>query len=75
MTNPFERTDSDYLVLINEEGQHSLWPAFIPVPQGWTAAFGQAAREACLDYIAAHWSDLRPRSLYAGPAYADTKQG
>jgi len=28
MTNPFEDNESDYLVLINDEGQHSLWPAF-----------------------------------------------
>ncbi|HZF89573.1 MbtH family protein [Streptomyces sp.] len=63
MTNPFEDNDADYLVLVNEEGQHSLWPAFADVPAGWTVAHGKDSRQACLDYIEAHWTDLRPRSL------------
>ncbi|MFD5204920.1 MbtH family protein, partial [Streptomyces sp. NPDC058375] len=36
MTNPFEDEDGAYLVLVNDEGQHSLWPAFAEVPSGWT---------------------------------------
>lgn len=35
MTNPFEDPDGTYVALINDEGQHSLWPAFIEVPAGW----------------------------------------
>jgi MbtH protein len=34
-TNPFEDPDAEYLVLINDEGQHSLWPVFADVPDGW----------------------------------------
>lgn len=66
MSNPFEQADGAFLVLINEEGQLSLWPAFVPVPAGWTAVYGQESRQACLDYIQANWTDMRPRSLYAG---------
>ncbi|MGK5496590.1 MbtH family protein [Streptomyces sp. URMC 125] len=62
-TNPFEDNDATYLVLVNEEGQHSLWPSFAEVPAGWTAAHGEDTRQACLDYINANWTDLRPRSL------------
>lgn len=29
MANPFEDADDTYLVLMNDEGQYSLWPAFI----------------------------------------------
>ena len=29
MTNPFENDNYTYKVLINEEGQYSLWPAFL----------------------------------------------
>jgi MbtH protein len=65
MTNPFEHDDSSYLVLINADNQHSLWPASIDVPAGWTVAHGPAARQACLDYVDAHWTDLRPASLVA----------
>jgi MbtH protein len=34
MTNPFEDDKANYLVLVNEEGPQSLWPAFIDVPAG-----------------------------------------
>ena len=30
--NPFEDPDANYLVLVNDEGQHSLWPVFAAVP-------------------------------------------
>ena len=29
MTNPFEDENGTYVVLINDEGQYSLWPDFI----------------------------------------------
>lgn len=63
MTNPFEDPDSRYLVLINDEGQYSLWPAFIEVPKGWTIVHQADRRQVCLDYINEHWTDMRPRSL------------
>jgi MbtH protein len=63
MTNPFENPDGSYLVLVNEENQHSLWPTFVEVPAGWTRVFGEDTRQACLDYIESNWTDLRPRSL------------
>ena len=62
-TNPFDDADGRFLVLVNDEGQHSLWPAFAEVPGGWTVAFEENTREACLEYVEAHWTDLRPRSL------------
>jgi MbtH protein len=37
MTNPFEDENGDFLVLINDEGQHSLWPGFREIPGGWSA--------------------------------------
>ncbi|MFD9520481.1 MbtH family protein [Streptomyces sp. NPDC059979] len=63
MTNPFEDQDANYLVLKNEEGQFSLWPTFVDVPNGWELAFGEAARQACLDFIESTWTDMRPKSL------------
>lgn len=63
MTNPFEDPDGRYYVLVNDEDQHSLWPAFADVPAGWTIAFGEDSRDACLAYVEANWTDLRPRSL------------
>lgn len=63
MTNPFEDPDGTYLVLVNDEGQHSLWPSFVAVPAGWTVAYGESSRGACLDYVNANWTDMRPASL------------
>jgi MbtH protein len=63
VTNPFEDQDGTYLVLVNAERQHSLWPAAIDVPAGWTIAFGPDARQACLDHVDANWTDMRPKSL------------
>lgn len=63
MTNPFEDNDAQYLVLVNDESQYSLWPAFADVPAGWTVAHGKDSRKACLDYIEIHWVDMRPKSL------------
>jgi hypothetical protein len=34
MTNPFEDENGTYVVLINDEGQYSLWPNFIDLPAG-----------------------------------------
>lgn len=63
MTNPFDDPENSYFVLINYEGQHSLWPTFVEVPAGWRIAHPPGPREACLDYIDQHWTDLRPQSL------------
>jgi MbtH protein len=63
MSNPFEDPEGVYLVLVNDENQHSLWPDFADVPAGWRVAHGPAARQACLEYVETHWTDMRPRSL------------
>ncbi|MFF4794828.1 MbtH family protein [Streptomyces sp. NPDC001276] len=63
MSNPFDDADATYLVLVNDEGQHSLWPNFAEVPAGWTAAHGPDGRQACLDHINENWTDMRPKSL------------
>ncbi|HJP77757.1 MAG TPA: MbtH family protein [Pseudonocardiaceae bacterium] len=65
MDNPFERDDLGYRVLVNDEGQHSLWPEFIDVPPGWQPAFGPATRAECVEYVDREWTDLRPASLIA----------
>ncbi|WP_418959856.1 MbtH family protein [Streptomyces tritici] len=63
MTNPFENAEGRYIVLVNDEGQHSLWPDFAEVPAGWEVAFAENDRQSCLDYIEANWTDMRPKSL------------
>ena len=63
MTNPFDDQDGTFLVLVNREGQHSIWPAFAEVPAGWTVMLGESTRGAALSYVEENWTDLRPASL------------
>jgi MbtH protein len=62
-TNPFEDEDGRYYVLINDEGQHSLWPTFVDVPEGWEVIYGEDGRKECLEFIEKNWTDMRPKSL------------
>ena len=62
-TNPFDDEDGRFFVLVNDEDQHSLWPTFSEVPQGWRVVFGEDTRAACLEYVEKNWTDMRPRSL------------
>lgn len=62
-TNPFEDEDGAYLVLVNDEDQHSLWPADLDVPDGWRVALPASGRQECLDFVDTHWTDMRPASL------------
>ncbi len=68
--NPFDDPDGTFLVLVNDEEQHSLWPATLDVPAGWQPVHGPAGRQECLDYVEEHWTDLRPRSTRRDPVAA-----
>jgi MbtH protein len=63
MSNPFDDEAGTFLVLVNDEGQYSLWPAFAVVPAGWRVSLDSAPRQECLDHIGRLWTDLRPASL------------
>lgn len=60
--NPFDDPDGRFLVLANDEEQHSLWPSSLAVPAGWRVVHGEDDRQASLDYVERHWTDLRPLS-------------
>ncbi|TQF04078.1 MbtH family protein [Kitasatospora acidiphila] len=70
MANPFEDNDGSFLVLVNDENQHSLWPEFAAVPAGWRTVFGPADRGAALAHVEREWTDMRPASLVAAMAEA-----
>jgi MbtH protein len=63
VTNPFEDPEAQYRVLINDEDQYSLWPAFADIPAGWTVAQDLAGRADSIAFVEANWTDMRPRSL------------
>jgi MbtH protein len=62
-TNPFDDADGRFLVLVNDEEQYSLWPAFAEVPAGWTVALAETDRQTAVDHVNENWTDMRPRSL------------
>ncbi|TWJ15374.1 MbtH protein [Stackebrandtia albiflava] len=64
MTNPFDDTARPFLVLVNDEGQHSLWPEDIEVPAGWRVSH-RGDRGECLAFVERHWTDMRPAGLVA----------
>ncbi|WP_282085209.1 MbtH family protein [Streptomyces tendae] len=62
-TNPFDDEEGRFYVVVNDEDQHSLWPVFADVPEGWRTVFGEAGRAECLEYVEQNWTDMRPASL------------
>ncbi|KRV49167.1 protein mbtH [Wenjunlia vitaminophila] len=65
MADPFSDPNADYLVLVNAEGQHSLWPASAQVPAGWEVTHGPTGRQDCLEFVEGSWRDMRPATLIA----------
>jgi MbtH protein len=63
MANPFDDPEARFLVLVNAEGQYSLWPAATEVPAGWRQAHPVAGYQECVDHIERQWGDMRPQSL------------
>ncbi|NUP51298.1 MAG: MbtH family protein [Catenulispora sp.] len=63
MPSPFDDETRSFLVMVNDEGQYSLWPAELGRPAGWTVCHGPAAREECLAFVDGRWTDMRPASL------------
>jgi MbtH protein len=53
----------EYYVVVNDEGQYSIWPAQPSIPLGWRPVGKPGDRTECLAYVAEVWSDLRPLSL------------
>ncbi|MFC4244868.1 MbtH family protein [Gryllotalpicola reticulitermitis] len=49
-------------VVVNHEGQYSLWAADERPPAGWQPEGFVASEDVALDYIARVWTDMTPRS-------------
>jgi MbtH protein len=54
-----------YLVVMNGEGQYSIWPADSQPPSGWRNVGSPMTRSECLSEIETAWTDMRPASLRA----------
>jgi MbtH protein len=62
-TNPFDDDNGSFFVLVNDEEQHSLWPEFAEVPDGWRITFGPVPRADGIAYVEENWTDMRPCGL------------
>jgi MbtH protein len=74
MNNPFEDDTAEYIVLVNHEGQYSLWPGFREAPLGWTVTVQRGKRDTCLAWIDQNWTDMRPLSLVREMANPEPKE-
>lgn len=63
MTNPFDDENGEFLVLVNNEGQHSLWPTQFDIPAGWRTIGPRGNQQTCMAWIDENWTDMRPLSL------------
>ncbi|MFF2548452.1 MbtH family protein [Kitasatospora sp. NPDC058063] len=58
-----EQNAQEYLVVLNDEEQYSIWRAERELPAGWRAEGTRGAKEECLSHIGTVWTDMRPLSL------------
>ena len=58
-----ESEDTKYRVVVNDEGQYSIWAVDRPNPAGWRDAPKSGSKSECLAYIKEVWTDMRPLSL------------
>jgi MbtH protein len=55
--------NTEFLVVINDEGQYSIWPSYKTLPAGWRPEGMRGLKAACLAHIDEVWTDMRPLSL------------
>jgi MbtH protein len=58
-----DKDTTEYCVVVNEEGQYSIWPAERELPRGWFDVGTHGSKEECLAHIDEVWTDMRPLSL------------
>jgi len=51
VSNPFDHPDGSFLVLANDDGQCSLWPAFADVPAGWRVVRAAGDRAGAIAFV------------------------
>ena len=57
-----------YRVVVNHEGQYSIWPFDREAPAGWSDAGKVGPKDDCLAFVEQVWTDMRPLSLRNRPA-------
>ncbi|CAM5280276.1 MbtH family NRPS accessory protein (plasmid) [Streptomyces viridifaciens] len=65
MADSAPKDSVQYEVVVNDEGQYSIWWVGRERPDGWHAEGKQGTRADCLDHIDTVWTDMRPASVRA----------
>ena len=63
-----------YKVVVNQEGQYSIWQANRENALGWQDTGKTGLKAECLAYIKEVWTDMRPLSLQNKMAHAPPKE-
>jgi MbtH protein len=58
-----QEQDGIYKVVVNHEGQYSIWPAKRENPIGWRDGGKSGSKAKCLAHIKEVWTDMRPVTL------------
>jgi uncharacterized protein YbdZ (MbtH family) len=61
--DPDKEDTTIYKVVMNHEGQYSIWPDYKEIPRDWKPVGKNGPKAECLDYIKEVWTDMRPLSL------------
>jgi MbtH protein len=62
MSNDNEDTE-EYVAVVNDEEQYSIWRADRALPLGWREAGLRGTKAEVLAWIEQVWTDMRPKSL------------
>ncbi|MFD3331227.1 MbtH family protein [Streptomyces sp. NPDC058700] len=55
--------EPEYVVVVNDEEQFSIWRSDRELPAGWAADGPTGTKDECLDHIETVWTDMRPRCV------------
>ena len=64
-TLPAMGEDGRFVVVMNDEEQYSILLTDEIVPDGWHLCAVTGPKKECLEWIDAHWTDPRPKSVRA----------
>ena len=53
----------EYICLVNDSDQYSLWPSWKEIPNGWKRIGPKGNKEIILTYVKETWVDMTPKEL------------
>jgi MbtH protein len=63
MINNTKAVEALYKVVVNQQGQYSIYLKYKELPVGWEECGYEGQKKQCLSYIGSVWVDMRPVSV------------